>query len=120
MTVTSHNMREKLGDDIHYLSHIGLEVDEKVWLTPEGAIKGEDPVVGSAIDWIQSLSHAHNIDVVYPLNSPGNDTIAITALVENPNDHAISVSGLIALHDGKVVDSIQFFRTTLHKTTLKI
>ncbi len=114
MTVTSHNLHEKQGEEFHYLSHIGLDVDEKVWLTPEDAIKGVDPVAGRAIEWIQNLSHAHNIGVVYPFNEPGKDTIVITALVENPNNNGISVSAHILFNENTVVDSIPLFDDGRH------
>jgi len=39
-----------------YLTHTNLKVDEKVWLTKEGILKGEDDVVNAAIAWIGSTT----------------------------------------------------------------
>jgi len=41
-------------DPNNYLTRYEIEIDEDVWLTPDGVVLGNDMVVESAIDWINS------------------------------------------------------------------
>lgn len=45
--------------------HVGFEVDEEVWLTPDDVAQGHDTVVERAIEWIQNLGE-RRYDVSVP------------------------------------------------------
>jgi hypothetical protein len=49
-----------------FLMHKGVQPDEEVWLTRDGVARGEDDVVKRALEWISSLSYAHDITVSEP------------------------------------------------------
>jgi hypothetical protein len=91
-----------------YLTHVGFDVDEEVWLTPEDVVKGEDTVVKRAIEWIHNLSHAHNVSVNKTYIGIGQDSLTITAEVENPNNHDVDVTAFISIGKDSLIDSINF------------
>ncbi len=49
-----------------FMIHKGFPVDEEVWLTRDGVARGEDDVVKRALEWINSLSYAHDVTVSQP------------------------------------------------------
>ena len=71
-----------------YMIHKAFPVDEEMWLTREGVAKGEDDVVKRALEWINTLSYAHDVQ----LAQTSRDTLLITARVQNPLGHTISVT----------------------------
>ncbi|HTY39325.1 MAG TPA: S41 family peptidase [Bacteroidota bacterium] len=88
-----------------YLAHKGVQPDEEVWLTRAGVAKGEDDVVKHALNWIAGLSYAHNLKIPSYLRV-NVDTVKVTALVENPQKHSLSVWAIITDSKGMVTDSI--------------
>jgi hypothetical protein len=88
-----------------YLIHKGTQPDEEVWLTRAGVVKGEDDVVKRALSWIADLSFAHDVKVPTYLRV-NVDTVKITAVVENPQKHSLSVWAVITDARGAVTDSI--------------
>jgi hypothetical protein len=97
-----------------YLSRTESHVDEEVWLTREDVAKGEDTVVKRAVEWMQNLAYAHDVSVNASYIKPGIDTVLITAQAENPNDHAISLKGVIRDTDLSVSDDIELYDDGLH------
>jgi hypothetical protein len=93
-----------------YMIHKGVQPDEPVWLTRDGAAKGEDDVVKRALAWINTLSYAHDLQ----LTQPSRDTLRITARVENPLAHALTV--VVTLRDGMgaLIDSVSLKDDGLH------
>jgi hypothetical protein len=70
-----------------YLTHVEFQMDERVWLTPEGVARGEDDVAKSALAWIASVTsvasrtsastpHIFVLNQNYP--NPFNPTTVIT------------------------------------------
>jgi hypothetical protein len=102
-----------------FMIHKSFEVDEEVWLTQSGVAKGEDDVVKSALQWINTVAYSHS--VVYSksqLNSNG-DSCTITALVKNPLNHSLAVTAAIkTLSDSSMIDSISLFNDGLHNDGL--
>jgi hypothetical protein len=92
-----------------YMIHKSFPVDEEVWLTRDGAAKGEDDVVIKALEWIRNLSHAHDVAVEPVYAKPGDAEITLTAEVENPNSHVLSVYAKITDKDKVSVDSIPLY-----------
>ena len=77
-----------------YLIHKAVQPDEEVWLTRDGVAKGEDDVVKRAINWINTLTYAHDVQ----LNRHSVDTVLVVARVQNPLAHAVAVNAI--LRDG--------------------
>jgi len=110
-TVSNYIFKDKPGE---YLTHVGCEVDEEVWLTQEDVVNGDDTVVKKALEWINTLSYAHDVKVNLPYIKPSLDTLSITATVENPNQHNLSVLAYIAYYDSVLADSIYLFNDGNH------
>jgi len=97
-----------------YLTHTDLPVDEEVWLIQEDVAKGEDTVVKRAIEWIQNLAYAHDVTVDKTYLKPGIDSVLITATVENPNQHNLSVEAVVRNIDSTVTDNFDLFDDGMH------
>ena len=93
-----------------FLMHKSFPVDEEVWLTQDGVAKGDDDVVERAIEWIGTLSHAHDVRV----SRLSIDTIHITARVENPLAHSLGVVARLADGSGALIDSVYLADDGLH------
>ncbi len=103
---TDSYLKESPGE---YLTHVGFEVDEEVWLTQEDVARGEDTVVNRAVEWINNLAYSHDVRVDPTYVEPGRDTLTVTATVENPNQHELSISASITQDDNVLVDSFDLF-----------
>jgi hypothetical protein len=94
------------------IERIEFPVDEEVWFTREDVANGDDTVVKRALGWIMAVAHAH--DVMASSQSIGSaDTLQMTAAVENPNSHPVSVTAYFMV-DSSVVDSSTFADDGLH------
>ena len=94
-------------DDEGYMIHKAFPVDEDVWLTQEGVVNGEDDVVKRALEWISTLTYAHEVACNRGFARPGMDTVSITARVANPLNHSTALSAIITDSAGVVYDSLQ-------------
>jgi hypothetical protein len=94
------------GDSLGYLMHVGFPVDEEVWLEKNDVALGYDTVVGRAIEWIQNVAYAHEIEVNNLFAQPGVDTVWVTAQVDNPNEHELQLSSYIFSSDSSIHDSL--------------
>jgi hypothetical protein len=81
-------------------------VDEPVWFDREGVANGEDGVVNKALEWIQNLSYAHEAKVNPWYILPGEGEVTLTAKVENPNGHELSVVAYITSMDSTVKETV--------------
>jgi hypothetical protein len=97
-----------------YLIHKPFPVDEEVWLTRDGVAKGEDDVVKRAIEWISTLTYAHDISLDHRNPHPGQDSICITATLANPLHHAVSLNAVVTDGVGVMRDSVFLFNDGLH------
>jgi len=95
-----------LSDPGNYLSRAESQVDEEIWLTRDDVAKGEDTVVKRAIEWINNLAYAHDVAVNKSYVKPVSGIVEISAQVENPNAHDLSVLAYISLDDTTVIDSV--------------
>jgi hypothetical protein len=89
-------------------------VDEELWLTPDGVAKGEDDVVKRALEWMNTLSYAHDVQLAHP----SKDTLRITARVENPLAHSLKVAGTLSNGGGVLIDSVLLKDDGLHGDSL--
>jgi hypothetical protein len=90
-----------------FMIHKGFPVDEEVWLTRDGVAKGEDDVVKRALEWISTLTYAHEVACNRGFARPGMDTVRITARVANPLNHSTALSAIVTDNAGVVYDSLQ-------------
>jgi hypothetical protein len=97
-----------------YLNRREFPVDVPVWFNADDVANGVDPVVKAAMEWINNLSYAHDVSAKPRILVPGNDTVTITAQVENPNNHSISVIAHIASMDSLMTDTMAFFDDGIH------
>jgi hypothetical protein len=97
-----------------YLSRSESHVDEEIWLTQEDVAKREDTVVKRAIEWIQNLSYAHDVTVDKLYVNPGTDSVKITAWVENPNEHQLSLMARIKSMNDTFIDSLNLYDDGMH------
>jgi hypothetical protein len=89
-------------------------VDEPVWFNADDVAAGEDPIVNSALQWIQNLSFAHDVNPKYKALPPGYEYQQITTLVENPNNHELEISAKIANSDGTISQSLDMLDDGQH------
>jgi hypothetical protein len=103
-----------VNDPGQYLSRSESHVDEEIWLTRDDVANGEDTVVKRAIEWIQNLSHAHDVAVDKLYVESQTDSVSVNALVENPNEHQLSVMATIRNPDSTITDQISLYDDGLH------
>jgi hypothetical protein len=82
-------------------------VDEPVWLEKDDVALGDDTVVREALNWITSVAHSHGTAASSAYCRPSLDTIRLTARVENPKSHPISLTAHF-MADSLSVDSTLF------------
>jgi hypothetical protein len=96
--------------------HKSFPVDEEVWLTRDGVAKGEDDVVKRALEWINNLSYAHSVTLNKTYFEAGVDTtLFISATVENPNQHPISITAALADSNNVMLDSVYLYDDGMHQ-----
>jgi hypothetical protein len=93
---------ESLVNNEGFLTHKGFPVDEEIWLTRDGVAQGKDDVVQRALEWINTLSYAHDVH----LSQPARDTLRITARVENPLGHSLNLVATLRDVGGAFMDSL--------------
>lgn len=82
-------------------------VDDPVWLNADDVANSDDTVVKKARHWITSVAHIHGVAASSGYCRPGADTIRLTARVENPQAHPVTVTARFVAN-ALAVDSIQF------------
>jgi hypothetical protein len=90
-----------------YLNRREFPIDYPVWFNKDDVAKGIDPIVEKSLEWIGNLAYGHDISTEKGRYSPGNDTVKINAIIENPNSHPISAKLIFEKLDGSVVDSTE-------------
>jgi len=103
-----------LEDPGNYLSHKAFVPDEEVWFTQEDVVKGEDTVVKRAMEWIRNLAHAHDVTVDKSYIQSDNESVLITATVENPNQHDLSLMAEINHQEVVFTDSLYLYDDGQH------
>jgi hypothetical protein len=97
-----------IGDAYHvsqpgvYLNRSEFPIDEPVWFTADGVAKGDDDVVKRALEWINTLSYAHDVQLAHP----SKDTLRITAHVQNSLGHTLKVTTTLTDGLGRIIDSL--------------
>jgi hypothetical protein len=112
-------LRYSIGDMFHvnspdqYLNRTEFPIDFPIWHNPAAAANGRDAVVERALEWITNLSYAHNVSVSNSYFTYG-DSVHISTIVENPNQHELKVSISLDNFDFMTIDSSVLFNDGLH------
>ena len=80
-------------------------IDFSVWHNRDDVALGKDAVVEKALDWINNLVYAHDLNTDKEYYIPGTDSIILNAQVENPNSHPVSIVTYIKNWEG-FLDSV--------------
>ncbi len=110
-TIESFELRD---DPNRHLTHLNISPDEEVWFTKESVVKGKDDVVNAALNWITTLTYAHDVAINCRYTPPGQDSVLITARLANPLDHPASVSTIVTDELNVVRDSLLMLNDGLH------
>jgi hypothetical protein len=101
-----------LNDPDNYLNGKEFPIDFPVWFNKDDVAAGKDPIVEKALDWMNSLSYAHNIAAEKNFYSAGSETATIKAIIENPQSHDISARLIFESLDGTVIDSSEMTKVS--------
>jgi len=88
-----------------YLNRREFPIDYPVWFNKDDVALGKDPVVEKSLEWINNLVYAHGITTDKWAYSPGNDTVIVNAIIENPNSHLVTAKLYFESLDGSTTDS---------------
>ena len=106
------NLRYSIADMAHisnpsyFLNRKEFPIDFPVWHNRDDVALGKDAVVEKALDWINNLVYAHDLSADKEYYIPGTDSIALNALVENPNSHQATIITYIKDLEGSLIDSV--------------
>jgi C-terminal processing protease CtpA/Prc len=87
-----------------FLTHVELEVDEPIWLTPDDVYRGKDSVVEAAIAWIKSVTeieddHDRKIPYVVTLSqnypNPFNSSTTIIYKIGKISDVELKIYNML-------------------------
>ncbi len=89
-----------------FLNHKEFPIDDTTWFDRNGIANGEDAVVNKAIEWIQNLAYAHDIQLSSGYVPPGSTDLKLSTIVENPDNHDLLVHASISSNNEVLEDSI--------------
>jgi len=101
----------------NYLNGKEFPIDYPVWFNKEDVAKGIDPIVEKSLSWINNLAYGHDVTIESGLFSPAGNTVTISAIVENPNQHELSAKLIFESMDGTIVDSTDMTVPNLTKVS---
>ncbi len=97
-----------------FLYHSYIEPDETVWFTRNGVANGEDDVVKKAVEWITSLTYAHNALLDRHYATPATDSVCLNVTLTNSLNHTALISAIVTDAAGTARDSIVLRNDGLH------
>ena len=100
-----------------FLTHLNIPADEEIWFTQEDAVRAEDTVVKRALEWIHNLAYACDVKINSNYIRPVTDSLQISAVVKNPNDHDLTVKAFIYSDKQALLDSINLTNNTVQNDT---
>ncbi len=89
-----------------YINRQEFPIDDPVWFNPDDVAQGIDPVLERAVQWISTLSYAHDVVLSEDTLRSASDSIRISAKVKNPGSHNLVVSAIVTNVQGSTVDSL--------------
>jgi hypothetical protein len=98
----------------YYLNRKEFPIDFPVWHNRDDVAQGKDAVVEKALDWINNLVYPHNTITDKLTYSPGEDSVHLSTIVENPNSHQISARAYLKTLEGVLIDSVNLVKQTLN------
>jgi hypothetical protein len=101
-----------------YLNRRDFPIDEPVWFNADDVAQGVDPVVASAVEWISTLTYMHDVAATPPYSRPGEDSLEITAVLQNPGGHAMEAAISVTEAGLTILDSVPMHSAGLPGDTL--
>ena len=117
---TGWYMRHSTGDVFHtnnpdyYLNRREFPIDFPIWHNRDDVAQGKDAVVEKALDWINNVVYPHNIFADKTFYAPGEDSVHISTIIENPNSHQLSARGYLKTVEGTLIDSVNLIKQVLN------
>jgi len=93
-----------------YLNRREFPIDYPVWFDPDDVANGYDTVVEEALEWINNLVYGHDVIMESGYAAPGTDTVIVSATVENPNSHNVSVEVYFKDLNNTLIDSLELIQ----------
>lgn len=96
-----------------YLSHLGLQPDERVWFTREDAANGVDTVIKAALDWIEADAtdvedeaiSTPDLDVAWYPN-PFRERVTMRFELDGPTRVSVAVYDLLGRRVATLMDEL--------------
>ena len=101
--------------DEGFMIHKGFPVDEEIWFDRDDVARGEETIVKRALEWIDNLSYPHNTILNKYYARTGLDTIIISTITQNPNQHPLTVQTTVTVDSGPVLTSLDLYDDGLHQ-----
>jgi len=89
-----------------YLNRREFPINFPIWHKPDDVAQEKDAVVEKALEWINNVVYPHDILSDKTFYTVGQDTLVISAIIENPNSHQLSARAYIKSFDESVIDSV--------------
>ena len=109
-----------IGDMFHtntpgvYLNRREFPIDFPVWHNPDDVAIGKDAVVENALGWINNLVYPHSTFSDKTFYTPGEDTVHLSTIIENPNLHQISARAYLKTLENVLIDSVDLTHQLLN------
>jgi hypothetical protein len=113
-------LRNSISDMFHsnnvvdYLNRREFPIDFPVWFNQDDVALGKDAVVEKALEWINTLTYAHNVAVDRYYFPPGQGNVNITASLTNPLHHSAVLSAIVTDSAGTLRDSVLLYDDGMH------
>ena len=118
-STASWYLRHSTGDAFHknnpgyYLQRRQFPIDFPVWHNRDAAASGTDAVVEKALDWINNLVYAHNTITDETYYAPGEDTIQLSTIIDNPNSHQLLARAYLETFENVLIDSFDLVKKSV-------
>jgi len=103
----------RVSDQSHFLNRKEFPIDFPVWHNQDDVTQGKDAVVEKALEWINNLAYPHNTTTDKLTYSPGEDSVHLSTIVENPNSHQLSARAYLKSLEGELIDSVDLVKQLL-------
>jgi len=90
-----------------YLNRKEYPLDYPIWFSADDVGNGYDTIAEDALEWINNLIFGHDVMTDSNYASPGNDSITVSAMIENPNSSNITAYIYVKDLNNTLVDSVE-------------
>jgi hypothetical protein len=96
-----------LNEPGNYLNRKEFPIDYPIWFNKDSVFNGYDNVVEDALEWMNNLVFGHDVTTDSNYASPGNDSITVSATIENSNSSNATAYIYIKDLNNTIVDSVR-------------